>query len=147
MSRMLRYPTWKLSFFFFYKCLLIKHFIRRLLPQKWSMGAFTQGGNWLLFNWSSFCFALKPINLWIYFQNFCNFTCMLMNARKRAFNFLFTSVTRWTCLKRHFLHNLALPTCCKYFFKKWRKVPFKTSQTCNQYKDHSLEFTVVHAKL
>ena len=46
----------------------------------------------------AFCFAVKPIYLWIYFQNFCNFVCMLMNAKERSLNFLFPSFTSLTSL-------------------------------------------------
>ena len=31
-----------------------------------------------------FCFAMKPIHLLIYFQNFWNFVCMLLNAREQS---------------------------------------------------------------
>ena len=34
-----------------------------------------------------FCFAMKPIHLLIYFQNVCNFVCMLLNARKQSLTF------------------------------------------------------------
>ena len=35
-----------------------------------------------------FPFALKPINLWIYFHNGCNFVCMSINTPLRSFLYL-----------------------------------------------------------
>jgi hypothetical protein len=34
-----------------------------------------------------FCFAMKRIHLLIYFQNLCNFVCMLLNAREQSATF------------------------------------------------------------
>ena len=49
-----------------------------------------------------FCFAVKPVNLWIYFQNFFKFVCVLTNARKWPSTIFFTTFTCRTFLKRHF---------------------------------------------
>ena len=79
------------------------------------------------------CFAVKPIHLWIYFQNFCNFVCMLMNAKERSLNFLFPSFTSLTSLVK----------------KNCRQILFETSKTDDQKKDkdHSLAVINVHANL
>ena len=39
-------------------------------------GSFHPGRELTAIELEFFSFALKPINLWIYFQNFCNFVCM-----------------------------------------------------------------------
>ena len=77
----------KICFCFLRKCILTKRFVRRLLPQTGHMGVFTKGGNQLVLNYIFCCSAMKPLHSWIYFQNFCNFVFMLMNAREQSLTF------------------------------------------------------------
>ena len=103
-------------------------FPRRLLPQTWHIWVFTPGGHWLLLKWILFFFyfKVKPLNLWIYFQNFYNFACMLMNAREWPSTIFFTSFACLTCLKSIFSSKFGF---VNFLYNKktiWRKVPFKT---------------------
>ena len=71
-------------------------------------------------------FKVKPLNLWIYFQNFYNFACMLMNGSEWPSTIFFTSFACLTCLQSIFIQNLALSTICITKKTIGRKVPFKT---------------------
>ena len=97
------------NFFFFCMffcdfCLLTFYTFKMAMPQLsfsyeysfrlgclWQISA--QGGNRRLLKWIFLGFAVHFINLRIYFWNFCNFACTLVNARKWSSYILFTHFT------------------------------------------------------
>ena len=99
--------------FFFCNCFQTKHLSGHCFNKHDIWEFLSRAGiNWYWIRLFS-CFAVKPIHLWIYFWNFCNFVCMLMNAKERSLNFLFPSFTSLT--------SLVKKTC--------RQILFETSKT------------------
>ena len=119
--------------FFFCNCFQTKHLSGHCFNKHDIWEFLSRAGiNWYWIRLFS-CFAVKPIHLWIYFWNFCNFVCMLMNAKERSLNFLFPSFTSLTSLVK----------------KNCRQIIFETSKTDEpkKNKDHSLAFINMPANL
>ena len=115
----------------------IKHFIRRLLPQTWRIGVFTQGGHWMLLNWI-FLFCSEAYKFVDLFSKLLLLCVHVNECEGLAFNhFVYQFYLLNLSQKVFFPSKFGLSTYCKKKKQFWRKMPFETILTSETGKQNS----------